>query len=301
MPIKQPTKKQHYVPQIYLSGFSKDSASIYEYNYAKREAIEKPVSIESVCREQYLYEVRDQAGEIININYIEDVLCGYEGQFADYRRNLLRKATVKENYKISCFLTKEEKDFWMFFTALQMMRSPFMLNGIRDVLLDGLSGQLSSEEAKNIAIAFCLPFFKKLERGEFNAFLHFFSLLKSKVLTVGYAESDRLFTSEHAMCGIRNSAEGMFSFKRLWFPVNSNCVLIFSEPGEIDPTKKNCLIPITENDVCGINKEIAYIAGQMVLSKYPFSKEDIRLIEEARKDRAEDEEKKRLLSIDRIL
>lgn len=277
-----------------MKGFSQDSASIYEYNFAKREAIEKPVSIESVCREQYLYEVRDQAGEIINTNYIEEVLCKYEGQFADYRRKLLQKAGIKANFNTLCFLTREEKDFWTFFTALQMMRSPFMLYGIADVLQEELQGKLSSDEAHNIAIAFCLPFFKKPASGELTAFTHFISLLKTKTLTVGYAESDHLFTSEHAMYGVRNSAEGMFTFKKLWFPISSNCVLLFSEPGEIDRTKKNCLIPIAEEDVYEINKGIAYIAGQMVLSKYPFKESDVRLIEDARRDRAADEELKRL-------
>ncbi len=272
MPEKQPTKKQHYVPQIYLKGFSQDSSSIYEYNLARKKAIEKPVSIESVCSEKYLYELRDNSGEIININYVENVLCECEGRFAEYRRNLLRKASVKLNYRTQCFLTGDEKLFWFFYTTLQMMRSPYMLYGMREILKEELQGQISPEEAHNFAVTFCLPFFKKMEPGDQNAFNHFFSKLNPKILTVGYAESDRLFTSEHAMCGVRNSAEGLFSFKKLWFPISSNCVLIFSEPRETDRTKKNCLIPITENGVNEINKEIAYIVGQMVLSKYPFSK-----------------------------
>ena len=70
MPEKQPTKKQHYVAQTYLKGFSQDSVTVYEYNIRKRIAIGKPVSIESICREQFLYEVRGRTGEIININYI---------------------------------------------------------------------------------------------------------------------------------------------------------------------------------------------------------------------------------------
>ena len=64
----QPTKHQHYIPQVYLKGFSKDSSTIYEYNFKKGEALDKPVSIESVCRENYLYEVRENNGVIININ-----------------------------------------------------------------------------------------------------------------------------------------------------------------------------------------------------------------------------------------
>lgn len=293
MPEKQPKKEQHYVPQTYLRGFSQDSASVYEYNFRLERAIEKPVSIRSICREQYLYEVRNQNSDIININYIEDTLCGYEDLFSDYRRKLLNKAIVKANYGRHCFLTKGEKDFWRFFTALQMMRSPFMLYGIKDIMLEELPGQITPVEAYNIAVAFCLPFFKKPEPGEFNALLHFISVLKTKILTVGYVESDHLFTSEHSMYGVRNP-EKILDFKKLWFPISSNCVLLFTDPNEMDRKKKNCLIPFSAEDVREINKGITYVAGQMIISKYPFSEADIQLIEEARKERAEDEKRKSL-------
>ena len=294
MPKKQPTKKQHYVPQIYLKGFSVDQNSVYEYNLRRMDVIDHPVSIESVCREQYMYELRNQAGDIINVNYIENILCGYEGQFADYCRRLLCKATNKKNYETHCFLTTEEKDFWLFYTALQLVRNPITLNGMKGILKDELQHVISDQEAYNKAIEMCLPFFKKPEPGDMNPFLFLISVLKTKILTVGYAESDHLFTSEHAMCGVRNSAESMIDFKSLWFPVSSNCVLLFAGPNFIGRTKKNCLIPISEERVNEINKGIAYIANQAIFSKYPFSEADIQLIEEARKERAEDEKRKSL-------
>ena len=70
----QITEKQHYVPQVYLQGFSQDGINVYEYNFKKAAPIPNAVPIESVCREKYLYEVRNRSGEIININYIENFL-----------------------------------------------------------------------------------------------------------------------------------------------------------------------------------------------------------------------------------
>ncbi len=298
MPKNQPTKNQHYVPQVYLKGFSPDSSKIYEYNLRKKAAIENPVSIESVCREKYLYEVRDNNGEILNTNYLEEILRNYEGQFADHQRKLLQKAKIKENYRTQCFLSKKEKDFWYSYAALHMMRNPGTLRGIKSLFQEELQGQITEYEAGNLAIAYCLPFFKKPENGDMNLFDFFLSLLQTKVLTVGFAESDNLFTSEHAMYGSGNSEISAHHFQKLWFPVSSNCGLLFLDPGIFSNAKKNCLIPLTKEEIRDLNKGIAYIAKQMVLSKHPFSEDDIRLIEEARYEYSMDEAKKNANSPD---
>ena len=91
MPEKQITEKQHYVPQVYLQGFSQDGISVYEFNFKKDAPIPAAVPIDSVCREKLLYEVKDEQGEIINVNYLENVLCRYEGEFADYGRQPIKK------------------------------------------------------------------------------------------------------------------------------------------------------------------------------------------------------------------
>ena len=298
MPEKQITKKQHYIPQVYLEGFSPEGESIFEFHLESHRAIAQSVSIESVCREKYLYEVRDPSGEIINTNYLETVLCDYEGQFAEQRRQLLRKARIKENYKTRCFLTKEEKQFWIFYSTLHIMRNPVTLNGIKQIFQEELTESFSDTETRNIALAYCLPFFKKPEKGDLNALLGFISVLCTKGVSVGYAESDNLFTSDHAMYGFRNSKEEPFDFETLWFPISSDCGLIFFDSKETDHTQRNRLVPLSEEEVRELNKGIAYIASQMVLSKHPFSKADIQLIEEARSERAQDDERKKTHPVD---
>ena len=204
MTKKKPTKKQHYIPQVYLKGFSQDSSTIYEYNYKKGEAIQVPVSIESVCRGKNLYEVRENNGEIINPNFIEDILCKYEGQFADYRKLLLSKAHIKENYYKQCFLSREEKNFWVFYAALNIMRNPETLAGITSVFQEVFQNEFTDSEIRNTAVGFCLPFFKIPKDGDNNALLFFIQLLLTKVITVAFDESDSLFTSDHAMYGSGN-------------------------------------------------------------------------------------------------
>lgn len=297
MPKKQLTKNQHYIPQVYLKGFSEDSLTIYEYNYKKGQTIEEPVSIESICRKKYLYEVHDNKGEIIYANYIEDILCGYEGMFSKYRKLLLSKAHIRENYYKQCFLNREEKQFWIFYAALNIMRNPETLSGITSVFREGFQNGFTESEIRNTAMEFCLPFFENLKDGYNNALVFFIQVLLTCTITVAFDESDSLFTSDHAMYGSGNIKDNYeIAFHFLWFPVCSNCAILFTDPNLVNKTKRNCLIPITKDEVREMNKGIAYIAKQMVLSKHPFSDEDIRLIEEARRERAEDGEKGKTLT-----
>ena len=284
------TINQHYIPQTYLKGFSSDSKHVYEFNLTKDAPIVKPVDISSICRDKYIYEVRDEHGELINPNYIENKLSEYERQFTEHRNLLLSKASIKENYQTRSFLSREEKNFWIFYAALNIMRNPITLNGMQKIFGDEFNGRLSEQEARNLAVAYCLPFFKEPDEHEMNAFVFFIQVLLQKVLIVGYSEEGNLFTSDHAMYGAANKKVIIFpQFGRLWFPITSNCGLIYCDPELTNRSNRNRLIPIFEDEVRELNKGIAYIASQMVLSKYPFSKEDIDLIQEARRERAEDD------------
>ena len=127
----------------------------------------------------------------------------------------------------------------------------------------------------------------------FLAYLLFFiQLLLTKVITVAFDESDSLFTSDHAMYGSGNVDDNYnITFHFLWFPVCSNCAILFIDPSLAKKMRRNCLFPITKDEVCNMNKGIAYIANRMVLSKHSFTELDIQLIEKARNEHAEDEEK----------
>ena len=73
MQNKNLTKKQHYVPQVYLRGFSPGEEMTYSFNLKTGIPKHKPIPIETVCYEKYLYEIKDSNGKIISDNYIENI------------------------------------------------------------------------------------------------------------------------------------------------------------------------------------------------------------------------------------
>lgn len=280
MPEKQITEKQHYVPQVYLQGFSQDGSTIYEYNLKKGAPIKVPVAIESVCRERLLYEVQDENGEIYNANFLEDTLCGFEGEFGSFKRQLLRKVR-EDNFETNCFLSHEEKLFWTFYSTVQIMRNPVTLQGTKSILREALPPEITDSDTYSLALAYCLPFFKEPSEKDLNPFVLFLMALRSKVLSVGFARKDNLLTSDRAVFGTREK-NMHYDFTALWIPITSNCGLLYRDRRTVERTQRNKLIPLSDERVRELNKGMAFKADQMILSKYPFRDDDIALIEEAR-------------------
>lgn len=91
------TKKQHFIPQFFLKGFTAGNDNLY---YAQRLS-GKPLVVrkstpKGICFEKCLYEVKDSEGESLFPNAIEDIFSKMEDE--------LKKTlddTVKDIYNLS--------------------------------------------------------------------------------------------------------------------------------------------------------------------------------------------------------
>lgn len=126
------TKYEHYIPQVYLRGFSPDNRRIYKCRTTDLFEPPDAVTIRSVCNEKYFYELKNDEGELIWPNYLEKTFSIIEKLFEKYMKLLNRKAFNPCNYRSLCFFTKEEKYFWKSYICLQMMRLPQMISMVEE-------------------------------------------------------------------------------------------------------------------------------------------------------------------------
>ena len=92
------TRNQHYIPQVYLRGFSPDYLGenrertdeakfrIYAYNLNKEEKVNNPIPIKSICLKKDLYEINDSNENIVSANFLEKWLGVIESKFSYYRK-----------------------------------------------------------------------------------------------------------------------------------------------------------------------------------------------------------------------
>lgn len=290
MANKSITKKQHYVPQVYLRGFSTNNKQIWSYTIDSLDN-GKYVPIESICRENYLYEVKDNEGNWLTPNWIEKILSKLEGMFAENLRRIEKKAFLTENYRTKCFLTKDEKVFWKLFVAIQMMRSPIVLHEANDTVRDLSNGMLTDNQIWAVAVSQCLPLFSDLKPEEKNVFNVFLQPLLTMSTAIGVDENGTMFTSDDPVYCYSSQRENVLQieeYEKIVFPLTSNLVLLMFGGEMAKEYDKNRLFPLDDEAREDIKLSIAYSARERVFSKTELSPLDIHLIDRARKDKAAD-------------
>lgn len=62
---------QHYIPQVYLRGFSCDGNSVFFFKLTSYESSKKAVPVKTICFKHDLYEAKTEQGDYLFANHIE--------------------------------------------------------------------------------------------------------------------------------------------------------------------------------------------------------------------------------------
>lgn len=283
------TKKQHYIPQVYLRGFSpeynkknstqKDKYTIYCYDINSKKQNDRAIPIKSICYEKNLYEVTGSDGNIVLPNYLETWFSKMEQKFGEFRSKLERKVFIEDNYKTKCFLTNEEKIFWFTYIITQIIRLPQTLeiaeNEAKKIL------QVNSQQAKNIARIFCLPFFKVIDENSIESRLIniFFEAMKNMSIGVGVDKDKKLITSDKPVY-IDSKSFPCKEFDKIIFPVSSEiCLFLFSNENK-GKYQKNFLFPIESEVREEIIKAMTHSSSGKLYSNHILDKGERECIKE---------------------
>lgn len=294
------TKKQHYIPQVYLRGFSPEylikekgisheKYTIYCHDLTEDKQLQKPIPIKSVCYCNFLYEVTGHDGEIVLPNHLEKFFSIIENMFGEYRHKLENKVFIENNYKTKCFLKSEEKAFWITYILLQLLRLPQILKEAVNLGIEIWGNEINEKQANNIARMVCLPFFKEIKIDNREAVL-FNSLLEpmcNMSFGVGVDISGRIITADKPVY-VYSKELRCKEYEKIIFPISSQiCLFLFGEE-EKKKYPKNFLFPVKEVVREEIIKSMAYTSFEKIYSNHRLNKSELRYINEAIKDREED-------------
>lgn len=295
------TKKQHYIPQVYLRGFSpeylkKEKGSlphekytIYCHDLTKEKQIQKPIPIKSVCYSNFLYEVTGHDGEIVLPNHLEKFFSAIEKMFSNYRNELERKVFIEDNYKTKSFLKSEEKAFWVTYILIQLLRTPQILQVVAEKSLEISESEINEKQAKNIARLFCLPFFKEIELDdrETNIFYGLLEPIMTMSFGLGVDRRGGIITSDMPVY-IYSKEFPCKEYGKIIFPISSQICLFLFGGDEKKEYPKNFLFPVNEAVREEIIESIAYASFEKLYSNHSLNKQELRYINEVMKHREED-------------
>lgn len=297
------TKKQHYIPQVYLRGFSPQyqgknktlpngKYTIYFYDLEMKKQSKMAVPIKSICYEECLYEMRGDAGKFVCDNHLESFFSVIERWFGAYRNKLERKAFLEENYNTKCFLTKEEQLFWAAYIIIQMSRLPNVLNAVEQEIKKYMTCASDNMLAHDAARWYCLPFFSEINEETGQIIKTLLKPMENMHIGVGVDLQGRIITTDNPVY-VETSEWPCDECNKIIFPISSQLCLFLFGKEEKKMLPKNFLFPIGDADREEIIVSLASNAFKKIYLSYKLEEheKENKYIEEAITNRRKEGEK----------
>lgn len=282
MPEKnKPTKDEHFVPRVYLRGFSDNGKSFFAYNMKEDKQI-RNCSIETATREKNIYEFKGNNNQLLYINLLEDTLSKLEGIFAKNRKELLSKASYPEYLNTKCFFTSEEKAFWKVYIVTQMLRTPMFIDFLTEKYSIEVGNKFTNNEIRNFTLMSMLPFFKEIINSKNNFFNFLLSKIDNSNVCAFVDNNNSLFTSDNPVA-FNTQEFGANEIDIVYFPVTPHIALVLFGGKLKNESPKNQLCIFNNQQLNEFKLGMACAAQNMIYSKFALSADDIELIKKARR------------------
>ncbi len=291
-------KKHHFVPQVYLRGFSPDyeplnksslhfeKYTIFSFDIEKRAYDStEAVPIHSICYKKKLYEIYGADGQIVVPNWLENWFCELEKMYGSYRTELERKIH-RDNIGVPNFLTTKERGFWVTFIAIHLLRNAHALSEAEAAIKDLDNSSLSDKEIKSVVRKLCLPFFREIHEGSMETKIldEILAPMYKMQFAVGVDFDHQLITSDKgaSIIGKEFPAE---EYDEVIFPITSSICLFLVGNDNKDEYQDNMLFELSEAGKNHVTTNVVLDAYKKIYSNHRFSVQEKKFIKEIAAER----------------
>lgn len=266
-----PTRKEHYIPRFYLKSFSADDKSVYGYNVLSGE--QKILGINKICYENDLYEFKENSGEYINQNLIENWFRFFEEEFSKVFKSIFSKAQYKANYNTNSFLSPKEKALLTFFMVTIIGRNPDTLKIAQETVIDLLGDSITDISAKNIALQKCLPIYQEFNPEDKNLIMKFMKIFEDMSFQIGFSDKELLWTSDSPVVLFGNNET--LKLDEAILPISPQLILYMKPYEKTTKERYNHLLKLNSADKTFFNRDIVTHCKQWIYSKSPLTEKQI--------------------------
>jgi len=293
-----PKKRQHYVPQVYLRGFSPEyepmnrsnlpfeKYTIFSFDlekcaYDSTEAV--PIS--SICYKKKLYEIYGRDKKIIFPNWLENYFCALEKMYGTYRTELERKIH-KENIGIPNFLNAKERIFWVTFIAIHLLRNAYALSEAEAAIKELVDFNVSDKEIKSVVRKLCLPFFQEIKEDskETKILEGILAPMYKMQFAVGIDFDNQIITSDKG-ASIIGKEFPTDEYDEVIFPITSSICLFLVGNDNKDIHQDNTLFELSDAGKKHITTNVVLDAYKRIYSNHRFSVQEKKFIKDIARER----------------
>lgn len=251
----QITKNQHFVPQTYLKSFCSEGTNELFYLNVQiatkhNKFMFKKTGTKNLCSKNLLYELKNAQGELLDPNRIENRLGKLENDFNKYKFFLLNNIQKGSRFgKVS--LTEDEKEYWLQFMVSLIIRSPYYINSLSNIIAK-LVKPLPEFPKDFPILALLFPVYNEY-RGKtiFEQMLNIFKKINPQFSLLVNNTDVHFFTSDSPVILTMNDAN--FSDFYCFMPITPTVGMILTLPTEEYTSFNNSIRYLNENEAQSIN------------------------------------------------
>ena len=284
------TEKQHYVPRMYLKGFSEVKEKkregkyfIWQFDLGKMKQMpDLQVNIKKCCYQNNLYELTNKEGSFVLQNFIENTFGIFEDRTTKVIESIQKKALDEKCFNCKGVLSEDDKSMLIIFITALKYRDPQTIeNGIR--FMQELEKGMDYREARNFTLMNLLPLSENPKWNENTIIRSALSHLSDMAFQIGVAQDDLIITSDRPVIEWnQNEAANEIRPKAVAFPLTSKMVLYLFPKEDVDPVGWNCFFPLNEDQIDDIQTNVAVFARRWIFSRKPLNESQISIVKKAR-------------------
>lgn len=280
----KPTVDEHYVPRMYLRGFSEikgEKAFICQFDTNTMQQMPTSIQVNDVCFEKNLYELKDSNGSIIAQNSIENTFRQIEKNTCRVIRSIIDKSQNENCLNCSTILSEEDKSLLIIFITALLYRDPqTIVRGMR--FLQEKNPNVDCRNARNFTLMNLLPLSGDPKWDNNTIIRSAIETLSSMFFQIGFTGNDNILTSDRPVIQWLSLDSSDNRPRAVAFPLTSKLVLYMFPIENVEQNMRSCFFKMSEQQINDIQTNIAVCARRWIYSKNMLTVEQLEIIKEAR-------------------
>lgn len=266
---KNPTVDEHFVPRMYLRGFSEikgEKAFICQFDTNTMRQTPTSVKVEDVCCEKNLYELRDSDGSFIARNHIENTFGRIEDYTARVIKSIVAKSQNETCLNCSTVLSQDDKSYLTIFLTALLYRDPQTIEmGIR--FLQASDPSMAGREARNSTLMNLLPSGVDPEWDKNTVIRSAIEKFSGMFFQIGFTDEHTIITSDRPVIQWPSHDNSDNRPRAVAFPLTSRLVLYLFPIEKAEQNGVSCFFKLSEQQINDIQTNIAVCARRWIYSK----------------------------------
>ncbi len=285
-----PTIDEHFIPRMYYRGFSeiktvrkKEKAFIWEYDIKSKRQIPSQVNVNSICVKKDLYELKDNSGNYIARNIIENAFKEIEYAASIVINKIHDIASNSKVYTVNLSLSDKEKGILTILIVALKYRDPWTIEkGIQ--IAQELFPDFDLTSARNWVLSSLLPLGVNQEWDAGTLVKSALGRYVDMSIRIGVTCNDEIITSDNPIIERKPGEFEQCGEKGVViFPLTSKLVLFLFPVGTNYPSVDEELFKLSNEQIMEIQKEVALYAHEWIYSREKLSEEQLKIIVETRR------------------